>query len=387
MSTNSLPRSAYIWILYLLLGLFSFTLTMIGPMVPYLQAETGMSFTLAGLHQTVVAVGMVLMGFVASRFIGRAGLQKSLWFSLAGMILGISVMTLGRGLVFSMGGILFMSLCATLMLAAIQTCFSREPAAYRGRYIMEANVVASILTMLVPLVLLLGRGTVLGWRIVLPFMAGTALLLGIPGQSITGKKLNSMTIAADSASGRLSGHFWRMWLIIFLGVTVEWAIGFWCMTYLLSLAGSTLETAAMGTVVLGLSAVAGRLVSSRLGHRFSDKQMIFAVLLIVGIGFPLYWAQASLTLTFAGLILCGFGAATFYPLGLALALNAAPGNGTKASSLAPVASGAAIGMAPFLLGRLADLTSMKLALLYIPLGLLAILAVLLMDAVLGKRKT
>jgi hypothetical protein len=46
----------------------------------------------------------------------------------------------------------------------------------------------------------------------------------------------------------------------------------------------------------------------------------------------------------------------------------------------PIASGSAIGLAPFLLGRLADLADLRLALWYIPLGVLVMLAILIVDS-------
>jgi hypothetical protein len=54
--------------------------------------------------------------------------------------------------------------------------------------------------------------------------------------------------------------------------------------------------------------------------------------------------------------------------------------------MAPVASGAAVGLAPLLLGRLADATTMSLALLYVPIGMAAMLTVLLADRALERSR-
>jgi len=382
---DRLVRTPFIWALYLLLGLFSFMLSMIGPMVPYLQDEFRMDYTLAGLHQSAFALGMVTMGFAGSSIIKRFGIVKSLWGGLLDMLAGLLVMVLAQGPAMTLGGVFVMSLGGLMVLATIQTVLANGPAAHRGKLIMEANVMASALTMLVPLVLLAGARTTLGWRIVFPAMLVSSLAVASFGLPATRKHQDSRDEKADAGGGRLGAAYWRMWLVVFFGVSVEWAISFWCMTYLLGLPGHSRELAAAGTVLLGVSAVAGRFVASRIGHRISENRLMLVMMAIVLAGFPLYWLRSSVPLAFLGLILCGFGSANFYPLGLSIALGHAPGNAAKASSLLPVASGSAIGLAPFLLGRLADATDMRLALWYIPTGVVIIFVITIIDKAMHRK--
>jgi len=279
-----------------------------------------------------------------------------------------------------------MSLGGLMVLATIQTVLANGPAAHRGKLIMEANVMASVMTMLVPLVLLAGTRSVLGWRIVFPAMLVSVIAVASFGLPATRKHQNTRDEKADAGGGRLGAAYWRMWLVVFFGVSVEWAISFWCMTYLLGLPGNSRELAAAGTVLLGVSAVAGRFFSSRVSHRVPEDRLMLIMMAIVLVGFPLYWLRTSVPLAFLGLALCGFGSANFYPLGLSIALGHAPGNAAKASSLAPVASGSAIGLAPLLLGRLADATDMRLALWYIPIGVVIIFAITVIDKAMHGKK-
>jgi fucose permease len=94
--TGRLVRTPFIWTLYLLLGMFSFMLTMIGPMVPYLRDEFAMDYTLAGLHQSAFAVGMVAMGLTGGIVIKRFGIALSLWGGIADMLVGLLVMVLAK---------------------------------------------------------------------------------------------------------------------------------------------------------------------------------------------------------------------------------------------------------------------------------------------------
>lgn len=376
-------RTPFIWTLYILLGLFSFMLTMIGPMVPYLRDEFAMSYSLAGLHQSAFALGMVSMGLFGSPIIKRFGITRSLWYGMADMILGLLIMVLAHGPAITLGGVFIMSLGGTIALATIQTALASAPSTHRGKVIMEANVMASALTMLVPLVLLAGARWFLGWRIVFPTMLISLVVAASFGIPATRRNQAGRDEKADAGSGTLGPAYWRMWLVVFFGVSVEWAISFWCMTYLLALPGNSRSLAAAGTVLLGLSAVMGRFASSRIGHRISGYHLMLVVMSLVLLGFPLYWLRPSVPLTLLGLVLCGIGSSNFYPLGLSLALGHAPGNAAKASSLVPVASGLAIGLAPFLLGRLADATDIRFAMIYIPVGVAIILVIMIADRRLG----
>ena len=383
---DRLIRTPFIWALYLLLGLFSFMLSMIGPMVPYLRDEFAMSYGLAGLHQSAFALGMVTIGVAGGSIIKRFGIARCVWGGMADMIAGLLVMVLARGPAMTLGGVFIMSIGGTVALAAIQTALANGPVRFRGKLIMEANVVASALTMLVPLVLLAGARWFLGWRIVFPAMLASLVAVASFGVPATMRHQATRDERADAGGGRLGGAFWRMWLVVFFGVSVEWAVSFWCMTYLLGLPGNSRGLAAAGTVLLGLSAVAGRFVSSRISHRVPENRLFLIMAGLVIAGFPLYWLRAGVPLTFLGLALCGFGSSNFYPLGLSLALGHAPGNAAKASSLVPVASGSAIGLAPFLLGRLADATDMRVALWYIPIGVAVVFGIAAVDGAMRGRK-
>lgn len=382
-----LVRTPFIWTLYLLLGLFSFMLSMIGPMVPYLKDEFGIDYALAGLHQSAFAVGMVGMGLTGGVVIRKLGIAVSLWGGMLDMIVGLFIMVLAKGPALTLTGVFVMSLGGTVAMAAIQTSFASGPPSHRGRLLMEGNVSSSINTMLVPVALLVGVRLGIGWRFVFPLMAVALAAIASFGLKATAGHLKTRDQKADAGDGgKLKAPYWRAWGLVFFGVSVEWAISFWCMTYLLGMPGNSRGLASAGTVLLGLSAVTGRFVSSRLGHKYSEEQRLVAVMVLVLIGFPLYWLRPGIILTFAGLALGGLGSSNFYPLLVAIALKRAPGNAAKASSFVPVASGSAIGLAPFLLGKLADVVDIRSALLYIPIGLAIMAAMLAADGKAGRSE-
>jgi MFS family permease len=71
-------------------------------------------------------------------------------------------------------------------------------------------------------------------------------------------------------------------------------------------------------------------------------------------GFGVFWLAGQPALAIAGLAVCGIGLANLYPLSLALALAAAPGNGDTANARTQLLGGLLVIIAPYLLGTLAD---------------------------------
>ena len=71
-----------------------------------------------------------------------------------------------------------------------------------------------------------------------------------------------------------------------------------------------------------------------------------------------------------GLFVAGIGVANLYPLIVALALGAAPGQSNEAGARLTFASGTAILAAPLLLGALADAAGIRLAYGVVPIFIL-----------------
>jgi fucose permease len=90
-------------------------------------------------------------------------------------------------------------------------------------------------------------------------------------------------------------------------------------------------------------------------------------------GFALLWAVDQPVVALAGLLVAGLGIALLYPVTLAEALAAWPGEPDRAAARCALASGLAIGAAPLLLGALADALGLRAAILLTPVLLAAFL--------------
>jgi MFS family permease len=362
-------RTTLVWTLYLLLGLFSFTISLLGPAIPYLRLEFHLDYTMAAMHMSMFAVGMVAGGLGSPRLLERLGPVAGLWGGMAGALAGMVLLVLAPTAWLTLAAILFMSLFATVALASIQASLGALFPFHRGKAFMEANVVASLGSAAAPFLIVLGAMTVLGWRIIAPAFAvalGGVALFGWPATRHHGR---SAAANAPDAPGPLPPAYWVCWVLTLFCVAVEWCLGFWTAEYLKGLPGRSLSLAAAGAGVFQVAAVAARLISSRLAGRISETRVMAGAMALVAAGFPLFWLRAGIPSAFLGVALCGMGAAAFYPLALSQGVAASGQRVRQASSYAPIASGLALALAPLGLGRLADHIGLRGALLAIPLGL------------------
>jgi MFS family permease len=290
---------------------------------------------------------------------------------------GLSALVLAPNPWVSLVAILFAAVTGTVSLAAVQASVADQAGPHRGQALVEANMAASITSAAAPFVLLLGTALGTGWRTLWPAFVlafGTTLILGFRPIA---RAVPDRPVVAASARGNLPRSFLRAWLLILVGVSVEWCVGFWAADYLKGLPGGV-SLALAGAGTFQVAAVFGRLFSSRLTSRFGERNILLGAVVLTAVGFPLYWSLANPVVTFVGLALCGLGVCTFYPLGLSMAIGAAGPQAAKASSLATLASGSAVLAAPLALGAIADLWSLQVALFAIPVGLVVMLGLLLL---------
>ena len=110
--------------------------------------------------------------------------------------------------------------------------------------------------------------------------------------------------------------------------------------------------------------------------------LLYAAILTATVGFTIFWLAETAVLGLPGLVVCGLGIALFYPLGIARAIEASEGRPDQASARAGIGAALAAGAGPFLLGAVADVVGLHLALLVIPI----LLAVAAAGVRIGQRR-
>ncbi len=361
-------RDRFTWLAYFMLGYFAYLQAAVGPIMPFLRDELALSYTLAGLHITVMAIGMILAGLSAAAAAARWGRGLLFWGGGAGMLAGAILLAAGRTPAVTLAGMFVMGLVGTYLLIMVQATLSDQHGPRRATALTESNTVAAGATTLPPLLVGLFSQGGPGWRAAL-FAAGlawiavTALTYRTPLPQPTQPQT-----ATGGARRALPRAFWLTWIIVVLVVSVEWSVVAWSATFLNSEVGLEPGLASGLMTAYFLAMVIGRFTGSRLTTRLESHTLLPAALALAGTGFLIFWLSPTPVLNVIGLFLAGLGIANLFPMSLVIATTAGANQPDRASSLVTLACGIAITIAPQVLGTAADAIGLQTA-----MGLIVIL--------------
>ncbi len=358
-------RDSVTWLCYLLLGYFAYLMDILGPVTPYLREELHASYTLASLHFSAFAVGMVGAGLVAERVLRRLGPLAAIWWGAAGMGAAALGLVLGRQPGVTIGAALAMGFLGSLTLTTIPGLLSARYGEQRAIALTELNVAGSLAGMAAPFAVGMLARTAWGWRAAV--LAAPVLLVGL-WLGLRGKTQGAAALPARGAAVRrnLPGAFWLAWVLIFLVVSVEFCMVYWGANFMEQVVGLKRADAALtGTLYLG-AMLLGRWLGSRMLRWAAPRWMFLGSLGAAAAGFGLFIGGAVVP-ALLGFFLTGLGAANLYPLALSSALAAAGEAADQGSARAALASGAAVLVLPLLLGALADAADLRTAFWLVPL--------------------
>jgi fucose permease len=379
---KTFQRDRFTWLAYLLLAFYGYFLNILGPITPFLKAELKLSYTVSSLHFTAFAVGILLVGLGGNILIGRIGQWRLLWLSAFGMGASALVLLAGRSVVVTVGASFCMGLVGSLILVIVPSSLSDRHGELRSVALSEANVTASLVSTLAPL--LVGWSAALpgGWRLALGTVALAPLFmrLGFGGAALPQSAAQSETPSPSRKP--LPMLFWVYWGTLFLAVAAEFCMISWSADYLETSLGLLKVDAARAVSLFLAGMILGRLAGSRLVQRFPVPWVVLASILVAGSGFGIFWSAHTPFPGLAGLFLTGLGIAGLYPLLLSLAIGAAGDQTVQASARLTLASGCAILALPLVLGRLADQIGIRPA--YGVVGILLASIFLIMLVVRGK---
>ena len=145
--------------------------------------------------------------------------------------------------------------------------------------------------------------------------------------------------------------------------------------------------ASLTLVIVGMTI--GRLVGARLMLRRTLELLLLAALGVAAVGFLVVWTAPVLWVAWLGLFVLGFGMGAHFPLSISRAIASSDGQPDVAAARASIGAGLAVGIAPFVLGWLADSFGTHTAFLLVPALLGTAAAILLTSAspVLQARTT
>jgi fucose permease len=367
-------RNRTTWLAYLMLAFYGYFLNVFGPITPFLKNELNLSYTVSSLHFSAFALGIIGAGLIGHNLIQKLGHWNSLWIAAFGMSLCALLLIAGRDPLVTIGAAFVMGLVGSLILAIVPTILSNQHGEMRAVAFSEANVIASLLSAVAPVLVGWFAPTVLGWRAALVIAALASLVMRFAFGTL---HLPPAQISADSEhpQRRLPALYWIYWTALVVAVSVEFCMIFWSADYLETGLGLPKTDAAQAVSLFLVGMIVGRVASSRLVQRFTAHQVTTGSLIIAAIGFLIYWTAAAPIFGIVGLLITGLGVASLYPLLLSLAVGSARGNTIRASAFSSLASGVAIFALPLILGRLADAVGIRSA--YAVIILLLVVAFLI----------
>ncbi|GEA90217.1 MFS transporter [Cellulomonas cellasea] len=414
-----LRRDRLTWSLYGYFVVWGWFLYSFNPAVPLLGRELGISKAQAGLHGTALAVGAVLAALATPRLLPRFGRRTTLVAAGVLIALGTAVLVLGPGFAWTLSGVLVMALGANVAISAGQAGLVLHHRGTSSAAVTEANGVGSSVGLLGPLAVGACVAAGWGWR---PAVAVTGLLAvatavvvgflprrGVMAHPAEGAAPAAPAPAADPASDAAAGPTtvaapadglpggagravvddaqaratpdrdaaraaqpgaarasWCYLVAVVATLAVENATTFWSADLITQQTGAPagIATAATAGLVAGMSVI--RFVVGPLSLRIEPATLLACSFLLAIVGWAVLWTATDPALALTGLVIAGFGYGAQYPLSIALLLSTAGGAADRAQSRATFAGGAAIGVAPFALGALADAFGAHSAFVLVP---------------------
>jgi len=371
-----------------MLGFFAYLQATLGPLMPFLRDELRLNYTVAGLHFSGFAFGMMLAGTSGERVAGWLGRKYLFWMSGLGMSLAGLLLTLGQSHWVTITSAFLMGFLGTFLAVMVQALLSDEQGDKRGIALTEANISASLFSLVAPLAIGFSPRIGLDWRLALWLGVFIwVIVYALRFRTPIPKRKHVSTVDAkhtQTAKTSLPQSFTLYRIIIFIGVSVEWCMIFWASDFLITVAELQPDFAATVMSIFFGAMLIGRTVGSMTLRRVATMPLLLMMVMLIVIGFPLFWLVDNVTLRIMGLFIIGFGMANLFPLGLAAASDAGSGDVDRASARIAQAAGLAILIAPQILAMLSDEWGIFRAYAILPF-LLSVLIIMILFTIYTER--
>ncbi len=374
----TLVRDRVTWLIYSQLAVYGYFIYGFGPSVLLLRDDQQASRTVSGLHGTALAAGAVLAGLVGAHLVRRWGRAAVLRLGLAGLALGVLVFTAAIDLPLTLLGALLAGTFGALMLNTDSAVLSDHHGLAGPAAISEANALAATTGLLAPLLIGAAAASSLGWRPGFAVAAALAVTLLLASARVSVPRPVVHPVQARPAresvqvklASRLPRRYWLAWVVLVLCIGIEFSMTIWAADLLRQQAGLGAGAAAGALSALIAGIAIGRVAGGRLALRRSPERLLAGSLVVTTAGFLLFWSSTAAWLALLGLFVMGLGIAVQFPLSVARAITASEGRPDQATARLSIGAGLAIGLAPFLLGFLADQVGTRHAFLIVPVLLI-----------------
>jgi len=357
----SYRRDAFTWTAFGALFAFGYLNAVLGPSMPYIRAEEGISYLIGGLHQVAFAVGGGLAGALSARDRFPLGRRTMIAAGLAGGALAGLALGYGEAAPVTIVGALLMGLLATLALIRVWAALADAHGSRRAVAMTEGEVAVSLAGIITPLLIGALAASAATWR--LAFAIGT-LVAALSAVGVLRAEFPRPQAARTERPRRTRAQ--PTLVIVFAIVALEFALSFWLASYLNDDVGIARDTAVAMVSGLYASNLLGRLAASRLARAQSPERVLVIALGTVLVGLPFLLTADGATAAIVGIILTGAGIGALFPLTSSLHVQAS--GRTADSALGEILAVAALGQTsgPLLAGAIAQASTLRAGLLVLP---------------------
>ena len=375
-----IKRGYRVWLVYILLSCFGYTLNVAGPAAAYLRDELNLSFTESGFHTSALALGMVMMGLFGHSMLRKLPQWKAVALGGVGLGVGGSILVLGHQPVLTLTGLFIMGAIGSLIISSNPTILADEMGQHSKVGVSEANTLTSIFSTLAPIAAGYFGAMAITWRPAVTIVSTLAFILGIwilisPKFSWESKQTTTTNQIVENH--KLTGAYWLFWAALVVSISIEFCIIYWASDYLQAHLAMPKGSATRWVSLFLVGMVVGRYIGSLLLQKYDRFKILIISVFVGALGFGIFWEGGSQIVSLTGLFLAGLGVANLYASLVTLSFDAAGSARAAAGSATTLASGVAILLLPFALGYLADLAGIRMAMLIVA-GLYIILAYLIL---------
>jgi predicted MFS family arabinose efflux permease len=373
----TVQRDRLTWSIYSYLGLWGWFLYSFGPSVPLIREEQGTSRAVAGLHGTSLAVGALLAAALTVPVTRRLGRRRTLLLAASLVVVGVALLVAGRWTPWTIAACAVVGTGGSLGLNTTSAVLSVHHDEAGPAAISEANGVGAALGVLAPLALGASIGLGLTWRGSLGLAIPLALLaFALVATAPRRPALLGGPPPAAENPGRLPLRFWPALGLLMSCVAVEFCTTYWIGDLLHDRTGvpSRVGAALVSVVIVGMAI--GRALASRLTRLAGVDALLGGTILVAATGWLVMWLATDVRVAAVGLLITGLGLALQFPLSISRLMAVSSGRLDAATGWASLGAGLASGVAPFVLGALADAVGPHTGFLLVP-GLLVVAAAML----------
>lgn len=367
-SSPPISRDHETYWLYAAVSLGTFGATGLGVVLLPLSQDLAVPYTSVSYYPALYAAANVVTGFIGGSVVRRMGLHATgilgIVLLLAGAASFILPTTVTLAPVLLGFGGAFISIMVPARLAQL---YGIHTAMIQAEANATSSAVSIAPSMLVSAALAMGLSWKLGF-VAPTFIAGGVLLA--MAATLQSSPERPLPEPLPEATG--SQTVARPMIGLFLAVTVEFAVVYWAapVTQEWFDISSSLAVLSSGTFIAGVAS--GRVLARGFIRAYSAPRLVFGGTAVAFTGFWLFFFSAWYGLALPALLIMGWGVSVFYPVLVTRMMAAFPTRRERGAQLALFSAGLASGASPWLLGVLTNVVSVRMALLVVPLYLIAL---------------